>query len=99
MNEHDDAVAIDDAERRYQQALHGVQSAVAYEIGAGVSTDTTLKHLRVGVNSSLVDSSALAKLLMEKGLFSYREYAEALATAAEDELARYAKRHPGLNFA
>jgi hypothetical protein len=83
---------------RYLKAIHGVQSAIAYEIGAGLSTDTTPKHLRVGVNSAMVNDKALTVLLMKKGLFTQEEYVAAVADAAEDELAMFEKKHPGITF-
>ena len=50
--------------QRYDAAAHAMQSGVAFEIGAGVSRETEPKHLRVGVNSAMVDSAALAALLI-----------------------------------
>ncbi|HEX4429856.1 MAG TPA: hypothetical protein VHZ96_11375 [Frankiaceae bacterium] len=74
-----------DAIRRYTAACHAMQSGVAMEIEAG-KKDTTPKHLRVGVNSALVDSSALAELLITKGLITEDEYHEAIAAGMEREV-------------
>jgi hypothetical protein len=65
---------------RYMSAAHGMQTGVAYkmEYDAG---DTTPKHLRVGVNSAMVDSYTIARLLIEKGIFTEEEY---LTTQAEE---------------
>jgi hypothetical protein len=43
------------------------------------------KHLRVGINTALVDHAALAELLIAKGLITRKEYAKALADAMERE--------------
>lgn len=53
------------------------------------SDPTSPKHLRVGVNTSKVDQSALVKLLINKGIFTEIEYEEALADAMEAEKRRY----------
>ena len=98
MREPDDQAANADAQQRYHRAMHAMQSAIAYELGAGTSTDTSPKHLRVGVNSALADVPALAKLLMDKGLITEREYYEAVAVGAEAELRRYEQRYPQDNF-
>lgn len=84
---------------RYQAAAHAVQTGVAYEIHtapgqAGVSA----KHLRVGVNMAMVDTSALAMLLVKKGLITEEELWSALADGAEAELQKYHDRHPGVAF-
>jgi len=49
--------------------------------------------LRTGVNMALVDCAALAKLLLEKQVFTEVEYYEALAEATEAEQHRYEKLH------
>lgn len=79
-------------ERRYTAAAHAMQSGVAADMetdtsgGAGA---TTPKHLRVGVNSAMADHSALAELLIAKGVFTHAEYMEALASGMEREAKRY----------
>lgn len=77
---------------RYRTAMHGMQSGVAMEMEVSQDSGTTPKHLRVGVNSALVDSSALASLLMKKGLFTEEEYLEALALGAEKERDEYQRK-------
>ena len=72
--------------RRYTAALHAVQSAVKFDIEydpTGAAGNP--KHLRVGINSILVDHGALAHLLIERGVFTEDEYMAALATYAERE--------------
>lgn len=83
----------------YEQAIHGVQSGVAYEMTLpDRQRATEPKHLRVGVNLAMVDHGALAYLLIEKGLFTVEEYKEALRLAANQEVAKYESLHPGIKF-
>lgn len=77
--------------QRYMGAVHAMQSGVASDISmngeavAGASP----KHLRVGVNVAIVESSALWKLLVKKGLITKEEMEEALVEAHEEEVRRY----------
>lgn len=72
----------------YRALCHAMQSGVQMEMNHG-STDTHPKHLRVGINSALVDSSALAKLLMAKSIITEQEYYEAITEGMRAEVARY----------
>lgn len=76
---------------RYERAMHAMQSGVAAEQELG-SICGSPKSLRVGVNSAMVETSVLAKLLIEKGVVSEGEFAEMLITTAEEEVARYETR-------
>ena len=78
-------------QERYAAAAHAMQSGVATEMAQG-SRDTEPKHLRVGVNSALVDSGALAELLIKKGVISEAEYLEAIAAGMEREAKNYEER-------
>lgn len=81
----------------YNQALHGMQTGVAIEqkgLNPDASGPTSPKHLRVGVNSAMVETAALALLLMEKGVFTEEEYSEALRLLMNNELALYEARAP-----
>lgn len=80
----------------YTQALHGMQSGVAYEHSKG-STDGSSKHLRVGVNSAFISACGLAQLLIEKNIITIEEYEEAQRLAANDELHIYEERN-GVTF-
>lgn len=80
--------ALEEYARRYGAALHAMQSGVKFEQENG-STDGTPKHLRVGINSALVDNAALTKLLIDKGIITALEYVKALAEGMEAEKARY----------
>jgi len=86
-------------EARYNAAIHAIQSAVAHEINTGRSTDTTPKQLRVGVNAAMVDCGGLAKLLIDKGIITHKEYVAAIADMADAEVRRYEEKFPGVTFA
>jgi hypothetical protein len=81
-----EAVAVDLL--RYQNAAHAMQSGVAAKMDID-SSETTPKHLRVGVNSAMVDMGALVKLLIAKNVFTYEEYVTAVADSMEREKAVY----------
>lgn len=74
----------------YTQLAHAMQSGVAAEMHFTKQTDP--KHLRVGVNMAMVDSSALAGLLIRKGVITELEYAEALRDGLKAEVERYEQR-------
>lgn len=78
-------------EERYLAAAHGMQSGVAAMMEFEPA-ETTPKHLRVGVNSAMVEHSALVLLLIEKGVISKEEFDEALADAMERERDDYAQK-------
>lgn len=79
------------AVERMNAAQHAMQSGVAQEMSIG-SKQADPKQLRVGVNVALVEASAVAKLLMDRGIFTEAEYFEALADAHEAEKKRYETR-------
>lgn len=81
---------------RYFAAAHAMQSAVAYfmESGLARSKETTPKHLRVGVNSAMMETSALGRLLMAKGIITEHEYYKSLADGMEAEVASYEQMLP-----
>lgn len=80
---------VEEANDRYLKACHAVQSGVAWKMRID-GAETEPKHLRVGVNSSLVSVSAVVKLLVAKGVFTLEEYMTALADATEEEAQLYA---------
>ncbi len=82
----------DEYRDRYVRAIHGMQAGVALDEARG-DASCTPKHLRVGVNAAMVDSAALAALLIQKGIVSEEDYLESLATVAEAEHARYEAHH------
>lgn len=81
-------VGEEEATVRYNAACHAMQSGVAMKMGYDAG-ETTPKHLRVGVNSAMVDSAALAELLMHKGVISSQEYLNALMQGMEREVELY----------
>lgn len=64
-----------------------MQSAIAVELDVDNSCGTP-KHLRVGVNSALVETSVLAQLLIAKGVFTGDEYITAMIDGMRQEAAR-----------
>lgn len=77
---------------RYTAAGHRIQTS----IGTLILLDPKYravepKHMRTGLDLSKSDMCGLARLLIEKGLFTEDEYIEALTKAAEDEADRYEK--------
>ena len=81
---------IEAAKARYQAAAHAMQTGVAFTMDFDPSP-TTPKHLRVGVNSAMVEHGALAALLMQKGIITEVEYLESLADFMEKERDSYVK--------
>jgi len=73
----------------YAGLLHAVQSGVAACIGAGIADDVSPKHLRVGVNSALIDVAAMAELLTEKNVITRLDYFRALVRVAKREREAY----------
>jgi hypothetical protein len=69
---------------RHAVAQRRMQSGVALE-----EVDRAHKHLRVGVNTALVDQGSLARLLIAKGVITEEEFAAALADGMEAEVRRY----------
>lgn len=72
---------------RYQRAANAMQSGVAVMMDHGL--DTSPKQLRVGINSTMVETSTLATLLVEKGVCTANEFSEALIAQMEREVAIY----------
>lgn len=81
MNENE---TVEQAQERYLAAAHGMQSGVAAKMNFDPA-DTEPKHLRVGVNSAMIQHSALSRLLIDKGVITEREYFSAVADAMERE--------------
>jgi hypothetical protein len=80
-----------------REAAHGIQSAIAHEIGLGRKVITP-KHMRTSIELSRADQGGLALLLIAKGVFTAEEYAEAMRLAANTELAMREAEHPGNTF-
>jgi hypothetical protein len=80
--------------KRYEAACHAMQSGVAMKMNYS-PTETSPKHLRVGVNSAMVDTGALMSLLVKKGIITEEELCEALADKMEEEVKLYEEALPG----
>lgn len=80
--------SIDELRLEYHALAHAMQSGVAmkmnYEPG-----ETTPKHLRVGVNSTMVETGALATIFMAKGVFTEEEYYQVLIQSMQSEVNMY----------
>lgn len=75
---------------RYRDAAHGMQTGVAYKMERDPN-ETSPKHLRVGVNSAMVETSTLVRLLIGKGILTEQEWYTALADDMEAERDSYAR--------
>jgi ATP phosphoribosyltransferase len=74
----------------YEEAAHGVQSAVKYEMEQRQrAVGDELKHLRVGLDMRAADMRGLVELLITKGAITGEDYIEQMRLAANEELARY----------
>lgn len=74
----------------YEQAAHGIQTAVGYEQHSEKrGGQDHIKHLRTGLDCRAADAMGLATLLIEKGIITQAEYLEHMRLAANTELARY----------
>ena len=74
--------------RSYEEACHAMQSGVAAKMHRDPK-ETEPKHLRVGINSNAVSHAALARILIEKGLFTVEEYSAAILAEMEREVLNY----------
>lgn len=90
---------------RYDRAVashradsHAVQTGEAYLMPKEDGIDPTtppgryMKHLRTGVNVAMVDHASLVRLLVDKGVITDLEYAEAMAAGMKAERERYEAR-------
>ncbi|MCB0081605.1 MAG: hypothetical protein KDE50_16715 [Caldilineaceae bacterium] len=73
---------------KYHQLAHAMQSGVAamqhYD-----ATPTSPKHLRVGVNSAMVETTVIVEILVAKGVLTYDEFLDALIAGMEREVQTY----------
>ncbi|MCW2317267.1 hypothetical protein M2322_002826 [Rhodoblastus acidophilus] len=76
---------------RYDAAAHRVQTGIAFMMGTHDYKATEPKHLRVGVDLTKADQGSLARLLVEKGVITEKEYVEAMVKGMEAEADNYAK--------
>ena len=83
---------------RYLAAAHAMQSGVAAKLAAGSARECEPKHLRVGVNSALVDGGAMARVLIAKGVITAEEYFTSVVECMEEEAQGY-ERELGVRLA
>jgi predicted unusual protein kinase regulating ubiquinone biosynthesis (AarF/ABC1/UbiB family) len=69
--------------RRWETAVHAMQTCVAYEMNKERDPPTEPKHLRVGINTAMADQEGIVRLLIRKGIFTEEEYFEAIADSME----------------
>jgi hypothetical protein len=74
----------------YLDAMHAVQTGVLMDIETGGenAAGASPKHLRVGINSAMINDDALARLLIDKGLITRVEYENYVTMAANTEVER-----------
>jgi len=82
------SIPLRDLGLTYEEALHGIQTAVKYAMEADPNYHgSEPKHLRVGIDSQKAEMLGLVMLLMSKGIITNDEYIEAMRLAANQELA------------
>lgn len=83
-----DENTVEVLQAEYVRLMHAMQTGVEY-LRQYDDTQTDPKHMKVGVNSSLVSCGALVKLLMDKGLITEQEYWDTLVRATREEVHTY----------
>lgn len=81
-------MSIEQKQDKYRQLCHAMQTGVAYSMEKNPS-DTTPKHLRVGINSAMAEHAALVDLLITKGVITLDEYYDYLIKFMEREVDMY----------
>lgn len=87
----DDEAKVAELQQQYQALLHAMQTGVMHEMRYDPAP-TTSKHLRTGVNSSIVQNSALVMLLVDKGVITWLEYWQYQVDAFRREVEAYEAR-------
>lgn len=69
----------------------GIEYGVDETLPKNVSPDLfrALKHLRVGINSCLINQAALSELLVAKGIITDEEYIDKILEKLEQEVRSY----------
>lgn len=75
----------------YEHACHAMQTGVAFELERDPSSASP-KHLRVGINSALVNDAAMVHLLVAKGIITEAEYMAEVTAEMNREVERYEAR-------
>ena len=81
-------MTLQEKRAKYARLAHAVQSGVKAKMEIDGS-ETTPKHLRVGVNMAMIDSAAVGMLLLRKGIISEEEYVDALIDRTQQEVEMY----------
>jgi len=87
-NEMSDIDRLADLKCRYEIACHAMQTGVAYKMAVSPN-ETNPKHLRVGINSAMVETSVLFKIMLKRGLITEIEFYEILCETMEEEAKGY----------
>lgn len=77
---------------RITDLAHAIQTGVMVTHTHVDPGDGSPKHLRTGINLRAVENSALARLLIRKGIINKAEWAEALIAGMEEEVNGYQDR-------
>ena len=89
-----------DLQLSYETAVHGIQTAIAYDIERGRKA-TEPKHMRTGVDTCKAEMRGLAELLISKGVITVPEYCEFMRLAVNEEVAMReaeVKRNTGIDI-
>ncbi|MBD2261412.1 hypothetical protein [Pseudanabaena sp. FACHB-2040] len=86
-----ESTRLEELKQRYFALAHAMQTGVAFTMEFDPS-QVAPKHLRVGVNSAMVEHSAVVRLLLEKGIFTELEFYESLCEVMEEEAQRYKRQ-------
>ena len=88
---HDEAAM----EGRIQELQHAMQTGVLNTLQCDgvaihdIKLERELKHLRVGINSAMINHSALVAVLVDKGIITFTEYQNHRLTLYAAEVRRY----------
>lgn len=78
----------------YMALLHAMQSGVkaVVDIQQGDTAAHSPKHLRTGVNASMILGSAIVKTLVDKGLITWEEFRDNEIELLKNEVAMYEQK-------
>lgn len=82
---------LQDLTDKYFTLLHAMQTGVRFLMEYDPS-ETSPKHLRVGVNSALADSGAVAELLIRKGVITREELYTELCNKLQKDVDSYTEK-------
>jgi hypothetical protein len=76
----------------YMSLMHAMQSGVKATMEAHGDTEVAAhspKHLRVGINASMILGSAIVKTLVDKGLITWEEFRDNEIELLKNEVKMY----------